>query len=129
MDDQARALAERLRRGANLLIDSGGDAADALFAAELGVTVVRGVLDAVRAQQQALLADSGKKGDIHVAVQAHDAARAALRSATAMEAGHDERIAQRTQLRRDLEALAAERAGAQAAVQNSTRRRAAQQGC
>jgi len=101
---------ERLRAGGRALLASDGDAADALFAAATGITVVREVLTDVRGRRQALLADSGRTGDLHAAVKEHDEAKAELRVARGATDGYDDFVARRDEITREREQLVGERA-------------------
>jgi uncharacterized protein YhaN len=111
---------QRLRAGAQALLESGGDAADALFGAATGVTVVRRVRDQVRKQRQALLSDAGSAGELHTAIKAYDEAKKQVRAAKAEAAGYDDDVAQRDAIEAERATTAVELAAAERLVTQLT---------
>jgi uncharacterized protein YhaN len=107
---------QRLREGGRSLLASGGDAADALFAAATGITVVRRVLADVRARREAILADTGRKGALLEPLKAYEAAGRLVREHVAAIASWDDDVAARDALDADRVRRAGERAKLQAQV-------------
>ncbi|MEO6867937.1 MAG: AAA family ATPase, partial [Gaiellales bacterium] len=108
---------EKLRAGANEMLASGGDAGDALFAAATGITVVRSVLNDVRARRRALLADSGRTGELHVAVQAYETARKQVEQARSASSGYEQQIVRRDQITEERTRITGEHASLQARIE------------
>ncbi|MCW2925985.1 MAG: chromosome segregation protein [Thermoleophilia bacterium] len=86
-----------LRDGARALID-GAATGEALYAVATGMGGARRVLEGLRAERAALLADSGRAGAVHDAVADYREARSAFDRARRAAAGYDDAVAQLTRL-------------------------------
>lgn len=100
----------RLRKGSTELLESNGDAADALFAAATGITVVRRVLQDVRERRRQILADSGQKGDLKQPLKDFEEASAIVRQQRAAISSFDSDVNERRELDAEQKQLASDKA-------------------